>query len=78
MKFQSCMTLFRKAEPDTPEFQKALDIFYDGLPDESTLVLAIPATKVAARFSHLTKAALQSTVNDAFEVIKKAQELKTP
>jgi len=39
LKFQSCMTLFREAEPDTPEFQKALDTFYSGMPDERTLVL---------------------------------------
>jgi uncharacterized protein (DUF1810 family) len=39
LKFQSCMTLFREAAPDTPDFQKALDAFYAGLPDERTLVL---------------------------------------
>ncbi len=39
LKFQSCMTLFREAALDTPDFQKALDAFYAGLPDERTLVL---------------------------------------
>jgi uncharacterized protein (DUF1810 family) len=39
LKFQSCMTLFREAEPDIPDFQKALDAFYSGLPDERTLTL---------------------------------------
>lgn len=39
LKFQSCMTLFREAEPDLPHFQQALDIFYDGKPDERTIEL---------------------------------------
>ena len=38
-KFQSSMTLFREAEPDMPDFQRALDAFYGGMPDEATLVL---------------------------------------
>jgi uncharacterized protein (DUF1810 family) len=39
LKFQSSMTLFREAEPDLPHFQKALDTFYDGRPDERTIEL---------------------------------------
>jgi uncharacterized protein (DUF1810 family) len=39
LKFQSSMTLFREAEPDLPQFQQALDTFYDGKPDERTIEL---------------------------------------
>ena len=39
LKFQSSMTLFREAEPDIPHFQRALDTFYGGMPDEKTIEL---------------------------------------
>lgn len=39
LKFQSCMTLFRAASPEMPQFQQALDTFYDGEPDQRTIQL---------------------------------------
>ncbi len=37
MKFRSCLTLFRAAAPEEPRFQRALDAFFAGQPDERTL-----------------------------------------
>ena len=37
MKFRSCMTLFRQVAPIAPVFQQALERFFHGKPDESTL-----------------------------------------
>lgn len=39
LKFKSCMTLFAKIAPEEPLFQKALDKFFGGKPDEATLKL---------------------------------------
>ena len=36
MKFRSCMTLFASVCEDTPIFQRALDIYFDGVPDPRT------------------------------------------
>jgi uncharacterized protein (DUF1810 family) len=37
MKFRSSMTLFREAEGGEPAFQRALDRFFDGVPDARTV-----------------------------------------
>lgn len=37
LKLRSCMTLFAAADPETELFQKVLDKFFDGKPDELTL-----------------------------------------
>ena len=37
MKFRSCVTLFGKAAPDEPMFERALERFYGSVPDEATL-----------------------------------------
>ncbi len=37
VKFRSCVTLFSRAAPDDPVFRDALDLFFDGEPDERTL-----------------------------------------
>ncbi len=39
MKFRSSMTLFTRAQPGTPEFDDALDQYFDGVPDQRTLDL---------------------------------------
>lgn len=39
LKFKSCMTLFAKIAPEEPLFQKALDKFFGGKPDDATLKL---------------------------------------
>ena len=39
LKFRSSMTLFREVAPEEPLFQRALDAFFDGLPDPRTLEL---------------------------------------
>ncbi len=39
LKFRSCMTLFKLADPEEPIFQVALDAFYRGLPDDMTVQL---------------------------------------
>jgi len=39
MKLHSSLTLFRKAAPDEPLFQAALDRFFEGRPDPRTLSL---------------------------------------
>lgn len=39
LKFKSCMTLFARIAPEEPLFQKALDKFFGGKPDEFTLKL---------------------------------------
>lgn len=39
IKFRSCMTLFKLADPQESMFQTALDVFYKGLPDEMTVQL---------------------------------------
>jgi uncharacterized protein (DUF1810 family) len=39
LKFRSCMTLFKFADPEEPLFQEALDAFYRGLPDDMTVQL---------------------------------------
>ena len=39
LKFRSCMTLFAQAVPDEPVFNQALERFFAGKPDESTLEL---------------------------------------
>ena len=39
LKLRSCMTLFREAAPEKEVFQKVLDKFYGGIPDERTLEL---------------------------------------
>jgi uncharacterized protein (DUF1810 family) len=39
LKFASCMTLFEAACPDQPRFGAALDAFYGGQRDETTLEL---------------------------------------
>ncbi len=39
LKFRSCMTLFKFADPEASIFQAALDAFYRGLPDEMTVQL---------------------------------------
>ncbi len=36
LKFQSCLTLFAKAEPENKLFKEALDKFYQGLTDQET------------------------------------------
>jgi uncharacterized protein (DUF1810 family) len=37
LKFQSCMTLFAQAAPDEQLFRRALEKFFDGAEDRSTL-----------------------------------------
>ena len=37
LKLRSCLTLFARAAPDNPLFQRALVQFYDGKPDTLTL-----------------------------------------
>ncbi|MCF3935981.1 DUF1810 domain-containing protein [Acuticoccus sp. M5D2P5] len=37
MKFRSSMTLFSRAGPDIPVFREAIDNFYAGVPDSTTL-----------------------------------------
>ena len=37
MKFRSSMTLFAAVRPQEPLYQQALDVFYQGQPDEPTL-----------------------------------------
>ncbi|MEH3117403.1 MAG: DUF1810 domain-containing protein [Methylorubrum populi] len=37
MKFRSCMTLFGRADPDEPDFVRALNTFFEGRPDPMTL-----------------------------------------
>src|SRR5579872_4508916 len=37
MKFRSCMTLFAEVSPDDDIFQRALEKYYDGDPDQLTL-----------------------------------------
>ena len=37
MKFRSCMTLFAQVSPDDDIFQRALQKYYDGDPDQLTL-----------------------------------------
>ncbi|MES2879520.1 MAG: DUF1810 domain-containing protein [Pseudomonadota bacterium] len=39
LKFRSCMTLFAQVAPNEPVFKLALERFFNGLPDESTLKL---------------------------------------
>jgi len=39
MKFQSCLTLFARAEPGQTAFQNALQRYFDGREDERTLQL---------------------------------------
>lgn len=39
LKFRSCMTLFNLADPQVPQFQRALDAFFGGKPDEMTVAL---------------------------------------
>lgn len=39
MKFRSCLTLFMEVAPDEPCFRNALDLFYQGQPDTTTLRL---------------------------------------
>jgi uncharacterized protein (DUF1810 family) len=39
LKFKSCMTLFRRAAPEEPVFGQALERFFNGHADESTLRL---------------------------------------
>ena len=36
MKLRSSMTLFARAAPDEPLFQRVLDRYFDGIPDEET------------------------------------------
>lgn len=44
LKFRSCMTLFSQVAPDEPVFSQALERFFGGQPDESTLKLLYPPT----------------------------------
>lgn len=37
MKFRSSMTLFGQADPEAPDFARALTLFFDGRPDPLTL-----------------------------------------
>jgi uncharacterized protein (DUF1810 family) len=37
MKLRSSMTLFARADPDTPVFTAVLDRYFDGEPDPATL-----------------------------------------
>jgi uncharacterized protein (DUF1810 family) len=37
LKFQSCMTLFAEVAPDSPLFRDALQKYFAGAPDDSTL-----------------------------------------
>jgi len=39
LKFRSCMTLFKLADPEEAMFQEALDAFYRGLADDMTVQL---------------------------------------
>ena len=39
LKFKSCMTLFAQVAPEEPAFKQALERFFGGKPDESTLKL---------------------------------------
>jgi uncharacterized protein (DUF1810 family) len=39
LKFKSCMTLFREADPQVQTFDLALKTFFDGVPDHLTLNL---------------------------------------
>ncbi|MDO8447865.1 MAG: DUF1810 domain-containing protein [Rhodoferax sp.] len=39
LKFKSCMTLFAQVAPQEPVFKQALERFFGGKPDESTLKL---------------------------------------
>jgi uncharacterized protein (DUF1810 family) len=39
LKFRSCLTLFRSAQPGSSLYQQALDRFYSGEPDRKTLLL---------------------------------------
>jgi uncharacterized protein (DUF1810 family) len=36
MKLRSSMTLFARADPDSPVFRQVLDAYYGGVPDEAT------------------------------------------
>jgi uncharacterized protein (DUF1810 family) len=45
LKFKSCMTLFREADPQVQTFDLALKTFFDGVPDHLTLNL-LTAPKV--------------------------------
>ena len=42
LKFRSSMTLFGRAAPDEPVFERALRKYFDGEPDERTLALLQP------------------------------------
>jgi uncharacterized protein (DUF1810 family) len=39
LKFRSCLTLFRSAQPGSSLYQQALERFYSGAPDRKTLLL---------------------------------------
>ncbi|MCD8295722.1 MAG: DUF1810 domain-containing protein [Clostridia bacterium] len=39
LKLRSCMTLFREADPSIDVFQKVLDKYYGGEPDQKTLAI---------------------------------------
>lgn len=39
LKFRSCMTLFARVTLDEPAFQMAVELYFDGQPDEGTLAL---------------------------------------
>jgi uncharacterized protein (DUF1810 family) len=39
LKFRSCMTLFTLAAPEEPAFKKALEMFFGGRPDATTVNL---------------------------------------
>jgi uncharacterized protein (DUF1810 family) len=39
VKLRSCLTLFVRADPSQATFRKALDAFFDGLPDPATEAL---------------------------------------
>lgn len=43
LKFRSCMTLFATIDGPDSCFQRALEVFFDGVPDDRTLVLLNPA-----------------------------------
>ena len=45
LKFGSCITLFSRVAPHEPVFRRALDRFFGGKPDESTLALLPPVER---------------------------------
>jgi uncharacterized protein (DUF1810 family) len=50
MKFRSCLTLFAEVAPEQPVFARALAAFYQGKPDNQTLLLlGAPVAEIATK-----------------------------